>query len=979
MRSRELLWIKGKPGSGKSTIMKHILSNVPRVPGAKNGDLILSFFFHARGDTLQKSPLGFFRSILHQLLKKVPHSLSDLIDAFGQRTQELGEPEKKWNWHQEELRKHLEVALLKVLQSHSIWLFVDALDECGEDDAVRLAGDLKSLCRLLPPGGFQFHICFTCRQYPILAPFCEFEICLQEENGRDISTYVHDRLSAFHSRTPSAIPTLVESRACGLFLWAQLVVDRVLALDRQGFNEAKIRASILTIPPGLQELFSELIREMRPDSLKLIRWTCFAARPLSVDELRWAMVLDSEYPYQSLEACEASEDYIPDNDRMEKQLLTLSCGLAEVTLMAGVPTVQFIHQSVKDFFTETGLSALAETSISAEIARGLAHARLSMLCLRYLAMPEISAELGSRLGLSNPDLLLPSSDRVVFPFLLYAAGSWTIHAKHGDCISTMQAPTYLTELPQSVIDIWGRVYERIEPFSGPFPGQGTTLIHIAAQHGLIQTLENFLAMAPTAQFDINAKDGWGRTPLWLAARHGQELVVKLQLTTAQVDVNAQDNEGKTALFVAAEHGHEPVVQLLLASRQADFNMQDIYGRTPLFGAAEYGYETVVKLFLEIDETDLNIQDCEGETPLWVAAATGHKPVVQLLLESGQADVNLQNNDGLTPLFVAAGNGIESVVRLLLERGQADVNLQNNDGKTPLFAAVGNLDESVVQLLLKSGQADVNLQDNDGKTPLFAATRYKNESVVRLLLESGQADVNIQDKSGRTPLFLAARHGDDAILTHLLATRKASINLKDKDGLTPFWTAVTHGHEAVAELLLATGQVDISIRCICMGISSLRLRPFSSETPSAFLEMPGQVGSCVDLRYYHWAPLNHAAAKGREAVIKRLLAMDQIDINVTDEDDQTPLWQAAANGHEAAVKLLVATGRANINARAKCGRTPLSEAAACGYTKVVELLLATGVAEVNARDIWGQTPLSVAVAAGRTAIVELLLSTGRAVM
>jgi ABC-type lipoprotein export system ATPase subunit len=42
-----LLWIKGKPGSGKSVMMKHIQTHISQASSA-----IISFFFNARGSPL---------------------------------------------------------------------------------------------------------------------------------------------------------------------------------------------------------------------------------------------------------------------------------------------------------------------------------------------------------------------------------------------------------------------------------------------------------------------------------------------------------------------------------------------------------------------------------------------------------------------------------------------------------------------------------------------------------------------------------------------------------------------------------------------------------------------------------------------------------------------------------------------------------------------------------------------------------------
>ncbi|RFU77499.1 nacht and ankyrin domain containing [Trichoderma arundinaceum] len=83
--NRGMLWIKGKLGAGKSTLLKYAFSNQQQASSARDSDLVLSFFFHGRGDELQKTPLGFFRSLLHQVLKQVPEALSDLVASFEQK------------------------------------------------------------------------------------------------------------------------------------------------------------------------------------------------------------------------------------------------------------------------------------------------------------------------------------------------------------------------------------------------------------------------------------------------------------------------------------------------------------------------------------------------------------------------------------------------------------------------------------------------------------------------------------------------------------------------------------------------------------------------------------------------------------------------------------------------------------------------------------------------------------------------------
>jgi hypothetical protein len=160
---RGLLWIKGEPGSGKSTLLKYALAN----HGVKNGTLVLAFFFHGRGDELQRTPLGLFRSLLHQALGQAPTAFRDLVEKFKANSKQNGKPGEGWHWHEGELRLFLESCLPKVAQTRPVWLFVDALDECGKDNAVRVLDLFKALLKHVASRR-RLRICFSSRHYPNL-------------------------------------------------------------------------------------------------------------------------------------------------------------------------------------------------------------------------------------------------------------------------------------------------------------------------------------------------------------------------------------------------------------------------------------------------------------------------------------------------------------------------------------------------------------------------------------------------------------------------------------------------------------------------------------------------------------------------------------------------------------------------------------------------------------------------------------------
>ncbi|KAI1412373.1 hypothetical protein F5Y13DRAFT_200005 [Hypoxylon sp. FL1857] len=100
-RGRGIFWISGKPGSGKSTLMKFLLRD-PRTsellhhwhPMSSARQIIASFFFHYRGNLVQKSFEGLLRSIILQILKAEPSLFSIVCSAleeqYLERTKERG-------------------------------------------------------------------------------------------------------------------------------------------------------------------------------------------------------------------------------------------------------------------------------------------------------------------------------------------------------------------------------------------------------------------------------------------------------------------------------------------------------------------------------------------------------------------------------------------------------------------------------------------------------------------------------------------------------------------------------------------------------------------------------------------------------------------------------------------------------------------------------------------------------------------------
>jgi cytohesin len=112
--------------------------------------------------------------------------------------------------------------------------------------------------------------------------------------------------------------------------------------------------------------------------------------------------------------------------------------------------------------------------------------------------------------------------------------------------------------------------------------------------------------------------------------------------------------------------------------------------------------------------------------------------------------------------------------------------------------------------------------------------------------------------------------------------------------------------------------------------------------------------------------------GNLEVVKQHLAAGT-DVNVKDEDKNTPLHIAAFVGNKEIVELLIAKG-ADVNAKEEGeGMTPLLAAIGEDRKIIVELLIVSG-ADINAQSEMG-TPLHLAAGFGHNEIAELLIDKG----
>jgi len=435
------LWIKGKPGTGKSTLMKFAVANARRLMKDKT---IISFFFNARGEDLEKSTIGTYRSLLLQLLERLP-ALQCVFDLVGLSSSSI-RPDHQWGI---EILKSLVEQAIQSLEQSSVVCFIDALDECEEVQVRDMIRFFERVGELSVSAGIRFQICFSSRHYPHITIRKGLSLVLegQEGHSQDITNYLESELKIGKSKIAQQIRKEVQEKASGVFIWVVLVVG-ILNKEYDRGRIHRLRQRLQEIPSDLHNLFRDILTRdshNRDELVLCIQWVLFAKQPLSPEQLYFA-VLSGVEPVSKWDPDEVPKETI------ELFILDSSKGLTEITKSKN-QTVQFIHESVRDFLLkDDGLGDIWPNLRSN--LQGQSHEQLKQCCLAYMstdifAALKIPEKLPKASSQEAADLRKSAKDW--FPFLEYAVQNVLYHADlaersgitQGNCILSFPLPLWI--------------------------------------------------------------------------------------------------------------------------------------------------------------------------------------------------------------------------------------------------------------------------------------------------------------------------------------------------------------------------------------------------------------------------------------------------------------------------------------------------------------------------------------------------------
>ncbi|KAJ5995764.1 hypothetical protein N7481_002741 [Penicillium waksmanii] len=362
-----LFWISGKPGSGKSTLMKYLVNSPDtyaylRKWAGTRKLVIIDYFFWINGSDIHRSQEGLLRSLLFDIFQKCPELIQKKFpERWGESVNmSLDLKGSMISWNRQELLSGLQRITQQTTLSNAFCIFIDGLDE--------YEGEHEDL------------LCVASRPWNVfekaLGTDPSRKIYLEHLNKPDIELYVKNTLQdradfqALAMSDPDATELALDivQRSNGVFLWVYLVV----LLVKQGLvNEDRLvdlKRRVSAYPADLNNFFKHIMDSLDPLYQAQIATgfsVALAARePLSIvsfwylDELELDsnVAIAKKIDEPAVKSNRLDSFWRDEVRKMEARLNGRFKGLLEIVKMPKweVPSdimVEFLHRTVRDFLT----------------------------------------------------------------------------------------------------------------------------------------------------------------------------------------------------------------------------------------------------------------------------------------------------------------------------------------------------------------------------------------------------------------------------------------------------------------------------------------------------------------------------------------------------------------------------------------------------------------------------------------------------
>ena len=319
------------------------------------------------------------------------------------------------------------------------------------------------------------------------------------------------------------------------FQWVRCQIEELSNLR----TDRDIRQALNHLPPSLDTTYERILSRVKPIDYTVARraltWLAFAARPLKVDELTEAIVVEN-----------GSTTIDPEARWRPQDLLSFISSLVIYPNQNG--TISLAHHSIKEYLLST---QLAQQAPHFHLTESTSNVEIATTCLTYLLMEDFASG-----ATFDKALYLQRHKR--HPLFDYASRQWPSHArKYLHSSPTLQNLAYTLLRPtrppqfQSWLEC---LVSRFRYSFQPIP-ENLTPLYYAASFDLVEIVKRLLDAGAWVD---EPGSMYGGTPLHGALSWQAGVEVVEALLNAGANVLAKDVHGCLVLSFARSSGSEEV-------------------------------------------------------------------------------------------------------------------------------------------------------------------------------------------------------------------------------------------------------------------------------------------------------------------------------------------------------------------------------------------------------------------------------------
>ncbi|KAI0885887.1 ankyrin [Annulohypoxylon maeteangense] len=852
--SGSTLWCSGAPGAGKTVMASTAIEYLyEKVKGSDTSSLAYVYCdYRQRQDQKASILLG---NIWAQLFLRRGPSATEVEQMFGEIFARFDFTPN---------RTHM-INLIREELTNGDWkrvyIVVDALDECSDENERN--GFIDGLHSLQP----LVNVLVTSRTlHSDNGGFNDVRSIWFTPTNEDMGIYIDARIreskkiSSYVERKPELakeIRRIVIDRANGMFLLCRMHLD---SLSRS-ITLKDLKRELSRIPKGenvVKDTYDQAMSRIRDQgvnieefALRVIRWVCFARRPLKLAELLCALAVSPDDE-------ELDEDAVGD----ESDIANYCAGL--VVVEGDSKTVRFVHYTTQEYFNSVRESE--------EFAHS--HGDIALTCITFLGLNDITLSKGGYVA-----QMWPSQEET--PFLAYAALNFGYHCGReaevlgsGESDVSSETTELLLEFlkrPEHVnraaitilLHLGGRVssvMQEIDLRNALFTK--AVAMDVAAFFGLIRsdadrpfTVSLEWLIENTEQAGDPNENWFGNSLHWACLNDSvQSIEALLSSPSIKLDANQaiQHPIGWQPAVFAVGYGSLGALQVLLGYGVDIYaHCEHEWSTTLLEEAIRWAHaakgsktelidaimekDTISKLLIQhdvywstalmeaVNTTDFSVFECimgHYEKTQWppgrrekVILTGNFEWKTALHLAASDSSFSVKNPDK------TAISGPQRILDALLDSSYANGLLQRRDrkGDTPFEAAIRrNHIQAVDTILAKNGQHKfVDFYPSQVLSGLYLAARTCGPTMINLLLENLTPD--LLNRPGENGVLHYAAGGNKPENTEFLIQKFANLqlyNIPDSKGNLPLHYAAKSGNlDAVIALLKQDGiQVDSRNQC-----------------------------------------------------------------------------------------------------------------------------------------------------------------------